>query len=363
MILFFRSKANIVYAIGMEQPFQNSEIQQLKWLLGDADPVVEKQLTGFFIGPRKEMITPWSTNAVEITQTMGIKGISRIEEFKEVANAEVKHDRMLELLYQTLDQDLFTIHHIPEPIIEIDDIASYSKKEGLALATEEIEYLNNVSKELGRKLTDSEVFGFSQVNSEHCRHKIFNGTFIIDDQQKEYTLFQLIKQTSKANPNFIVSAYKDNVAFIKGPRVEQFAPTRQDVPDYFAVTDYDSVISLKAETHNFPTTVEPFNGAATGSGGEIRDRLAGGKGSLPLAGTAVYMTSYPRLENGRPWEKKFEARKWLYQSPAEILIKASDGASDFGNKFGQPLINGSLLTFEYIGEKKYGFDKVIMQAG
>jgi phosphoribosylformylglycinamidine synthase len=364
MILFFRSKANILYAVGMEHPFQNSEIQQLKWLLGDAEPLTENQLTGYFIGPRKEMITPWSTNAVEITQTMGIKGINRIEEFKEVETVEVKHDRMLELLYQTLDQDLFTIHHTPEPIIEIDDITAYSKKEGLALAKEEIEYLENVSEQLGRKLTDSEVFGFSQVNSEHCRHKIFNGTFIIDDQKKEFTLFQLIKQTAKANPNYIVSAYKDNVAFIKGPRVEQFAPTRQDVADYFAVTDYDSVISLKAETHNFPTTVEPFNGAATGSGGEIRDRLAGGKGSLPLAGTAVYMTSYPRLENGRPWEKKFEARKWLYQTPAEILIKASDGASDFGNKFGQPLINGSLLTFEYIGpDKKYGFDKVIMQAG
>ncbi|MCE2996738.1 MAG: phosphoribosylformylglycinamidine synthase, partial [Flammeovirgaceae bacterium] len=170
--------------------------------------------------------------------------------------------------------------------------------------------------------------------------------------------------TSKENLNYIVSAYKDNVAFIKGPRIEQFAPTRQDVPDFFAVTDYNSVISLKAETHNFPTTVEPFNGAATGSGGEIRDRLAGGKGSLPLAGTAVYMTSYSRLEKNRDWEKNIEPRKWLYQTPAEILIKASDGASDFGNKFGQPLICGSLLTFEHIeNDKKFGYDKVIMQAG
>ena len=124
------------------------------------------------------------------------------------------------------------------------------------------------------------------------------------------------------------------------------------------------MISLKAETHNFPTTVEPFNGAATGSGGEIRDRLAGGKGSLPLAGTAVYITSYPRLEGDRPWEKKFPARRWLYQTPTEILIKASDGASDFGNKFGQPLIGGSVLTFEHFENgKKFGFDKVIMLAG
>lgn len=310
------------------------------------------------------MITPWSTNAVEITLTMGILGIERMEEFIPVENAKTTHDPMLQVLYQKLDQDLFTIHRTPAAIIEVGDVASYSQKEGLALNAEEISYLKDVSLRLGRKLTDSEVFGFSQVNSEHCRHKIFNGTFIIDGKEKEFTLFQLIKKTSQQNPNLIVSAYKDNVAFISGPTIEQFAPASQDKPDYFKVSDFESVISLKAETHNFPTTVEPFNGAATGSGGEIRDRLAGGKGSLPLAGTAVYMTSYPRLEQGKPWEKKFKERKWLYQTPAEILIKASDGASDFGNKFGQPLIGGSVLTFEHFENgKEFGFDKVIMLAG
>ncbi len=310
------------------------------------------------------MITPWSTNAVEITSTMGIKGIERIEEFMASDNADAMHDPMLQVQYLKLGQDLFTIQHLPEAIYEVGDVATYSQKQGLALNGEEIDYLNNVSLKLGRKLTDSEVFGFSQVNSEHCRHKIFNGTFIIDGKEKEFTLFQLIKKTSQRHPNFIVSAYKDNVAFIEGPRIEQFAPASQDKPDYFKVEDFDSVISLKAETHNFPTTVEPFNGAATGSGGEIRDRLAGGKGSLPLAGTAVYMTAYPRLDHGRPWEKKYVERKWLYQTPAEILIKASDGASDFGNKFGQPLIGGSVLTFEHSeNEKEFGFDKVIMLAG
>ena len=139
----------------------------------------------------------------------------------------------------------------------------------------------------------------------------------------------MIKETSKQHPNTIVSAYKDNVAFIKGPTVEQFAPVRPDRPEYYKTSDFESVISLKAETHNFPTTVEPFNGAATGSGGEIRDRLAGGKGAIPLAGTAVYMTSYSRLEENRPWENMQE-RQWLYQTPIDILIKASNGASDFG---------------------------------
>jgi phosphoribosylformylglycinamidine synthase len=364
MIVFFRTSGSTLYAVGSSQPFDTQDYEKLIWLFAGARPLKDHALTGNFIGPRKEMITPWSTNAVEITQTMGIKGIERIEEFFEVKDESAPHDRMLQRLYKGLDQELFTIHHTPEPIIEIDDIKTYNEKEGLALSQEEIDYLNDVSWKLGRKLTDSEVFGFSQVNSEHCRHKIFNGTFIIDGKEKESTLFQLIKKTSKENPNYIVSAYKDNVAFIKGPQVEQFAPARQDVPDYFKIEDFDSVISIKAETHNFPTTVEPFNGAATGGGGEIRDRLAGGKGSLPLAGTAVYITSYPRLDKGRECEQKFEARKWLYQTPAEILIKASDGASDFGNKFGQPLIGGSVLTFEHFeNNKKFGFDKVIMLAG
>ena len=364
MIAFFRSEANVLFAVGHKNPFSTADFEKLIWLFGGAKPLTSKVLTGKFIGPRKEMITPWSTNAVEITQTMGLMGIERIEEFFESQKATPSYDRMLQHLYDVLDQDIFTIHHTPAPVLAITDIKKYSEEEGLALSEEEVEYLKDVSVQLGRSLTDSELFGFSQVNSEHCRHKIFNGTFIIDGEEKKYTLFQLIKKTSKENPNYIVSAYKDNVAFIKGPRIEQFAPARQDVPAFFVVTDYDSVISLKAETHNFPTTVEPFNGAATGSGGEIRDRLAGGKGSSPLAGTAVYMTSYSRLENNRDWEKNIEPRAWLYQTPSEILIKASDGASDFGNKFGQPLICGSLLTFEHVeNAKKFGYDKVIMQAG
>ncbi|HLZ16452.1 MAG TPA: phosphoribosylformylglycinamidine synthase, partial [Cyclobacteriaceae bacterium] len=364
MIVFFRAGGSTIYAVSASHPFDKQDFEKLTWLFGGAKHLPEPTAKGIFIGPRKEMVTPWSTNAVEITQTMGISGIGRMEEFLQVDDADAPHDAMLQRVYANLDQEIFTIRHKPDPILEITDIAAYNEKEGLALSAEEVAYLNEVSKKLSRRLTDSEVFGFSQVNSEHCRHKIFNGTFIIDGKEKEATLFQLIKKTSKENPNYLVSAYKDNVAFIRGPVVEQFAPARQDIPDFFEIKNFDSVISLKAETHNFPTTVEPFNGAATGSGGEIRDRLAGGKGSLPLAGTAVYMTSYPRFENGRPWERKFEERKWLYQTPLEILIKASDGASDFGNKFGQPLICGSVFTFEHFEkDKKFGYDKVVMQAG
>ncbi|UAB75523.1 phosphoribosylformylglycinamidine synthase [Mesoflavibacter sp. SCSIO 43206] len=364
MIHFFGNQNSKVFAVQATKELSTETINKLTWLFGNQPKIEQASLDAFFVGPRAAMITPWSTNAVEITQNMGIDGIIRIEEFESCTQDFKDYDPMISEKFNGLNQDSFTINIQPEAIKNIEDITAYNAQEGLALSDEEVEYLESVSKKIGRPLTDSEVFGFSQVNSEHCRHKIFNGTFVIDGEEKPTSLFKLIKKTSETNPNDIVSAYKDNVAFIKGPVVEQFAPKRADVPDFYQTKDYESVISLKAETHNFPTTVEPFNGAATGSGGEIRDRLAGGKGSLPLAGTAVYMTSYSRLEDNRPWEKAFPERKWLYQTPMDILIKASNGASDFGNKFGQPLICGSVLTFEHQEDAKaLGFDKVIMQAG
>ncbi|RZK39046.1 MAG: phosphoribosylformylglycinamidine synthase [Pedobacter sp.] len=369
MIHFFSSQSDVVFVLQTEQVLSSTDVTKLEWLFGGAQLQKDEILNGYFVGPRAAMITPWSTNAVEITQNMAIEGIVRIEEFKKITADFVDFDPMLSQKYSTLDQGIYTIDIKPEPILQITDIAAYNKQEGLSLSDEEVDYLDQLAKKLERPLTDSEVFGFSQVNSEHCRHKIFNGKFVIDGVEKETSLFKLIRKTSEANPNDIVSAYKDNVAFIKGPTVQQFAPKRADEPEYYTTSDFESVISIKAETHNFPTTVEPFNGAATGSGGEIRDRLAGGQGSLPLAGTAVYMTALSRLESGSPdnnrdWESGVEERQWLYQTPMDILIKASNGATDFGNKFGQPLITGSVLTFEHEEDsRKLGFDKVIMLAG
>ena len=371
MIHFFGVVTTKVFAVQTLQELSQEDTNKLSWLFGNQPKINMASLDAFFVGPRAAMITPWSTNATEITQNMGIQGILRIEEFTAVQSNFKEFDPMLTQKFNGLTQDIFQINVVPESILEIADIEAYNVQEGLALNSEEVEYLNQLSKKIGRKLTDSEVFGFSQVNSEHCRHKIFNGTFKIDGKEKPSSLFKLIKKTSQENPNDIVSAYKDNVAFVKGPKAVQFAPKSADKPDFYEEKEFDSVISLKAETHNFPTTVEPFNGAATGSGGEIRDRLAGGKGSLPLAGTAVYMTAYSRLEKNRPWEKAMPEREWLYQTPMDILIKASNGASDFGNKFGQPLIVGSVLTFEHqetvtssaVEARRLGYDKVIMQAG
>ena len=366
MIYFFRTPSGSVIATSADHELLSDEKKELCWLYGEAKEEGKDKLDGYFVGPRREMITPWSTNAVEITQNMNISGIDRIEEYFPVASADADHDPMLQRMYNGLDQEIFTVDIKPAPIMHIENLEEYNEQEGLALSPEEIEYLHKVEGQLGRKLTDSEVFGFAQINSEHCRHKIFGGTFIIDGEEKESSLFQMIKKTTKENPNKIISAYKDNVAFSQGPIVEQFAPKDHSTSDYFEIKDIESVISLKAETHNFPTTVEPFNGAATGTGGEIRDRMGGGVGSWPIAGTAVYMTSYPRNgENGaRSWEDIMPVRKWLYQTPEQILIKASNGASDFGNKFGQPLITGSVLTFEHEENgEKYGYDKVIMLAG
>ena len=371
MILFFKTQNEHVIATEINHQPNQQEIDELSWLYGDATLMAEQALQGFYVGPRREMITPWSTNAVEITQNMNLSGISRIEEFFPVASADADHDPMLQRMYEGIDQNVFTVNHKPEPIKYVDNLEEYNEQEGLALSPEEIEYLHKIEKQNGRPLTDSEIFGFAQINSEHCRHKIFGGTFIIDGKEMESSLFAMIKKTTKENPGKILSAYKDNVAFAQGPVIEQFAPKDQSTADYFQVEDIESVISLKAETHNFPTTVEPFNGAATGTGGEIRDRMGGGVGSWPIAGTAVYMTSYPRLTDDegktiaeRDWEELLPVRQWLYQTPEQILIKASNGASDFGNKFGQPLITGSVLTFEHGGDgQRLGYDKVIMLAG
>ena len=371
MILFFKTQNEHVIATEINHQPNQQEIDELSWLYGDATLMAEQALQGFYVGPRREMITPWSTNSVEITQNMNLSGISRIEEFFPVASADADHDPMLQRMYEGIDQNVFTVNHKPEPIKYVDNLEEYNEQEGLALSPEEIEYLHKIEKQNGRPLTDSEIFGFAQINSEHCRHKIFGGTFIIDGKEMESSLFAMIKKTTKENPGKILSAYKDNVAFAQGPVIEQFAPKDQSTADYFQVEDIESVISLKAETHNFPTTVEPFNGAATGTGGEIRDRMGGGVGSWPIAGTAVYMTSYPRLTDDegktiaeRDWEDLLPVRQWLYQTPEQILIKASNGASDFGNKFGQPLITGSVLTFEHGGDgQRLGYDKVIMLAG
>ena len=362
MILFFGDSKSKVFAVEASVKLSAENLKKISWALNS--PIINKEIIEEkFIGPKSSMISPWSTNAVEITKNMGVESLVRIEEFNNVI-INKSFDRMIHQKYDELNQKVFANTLNPEKKIIIDNIKAYNDEQGLALDEFEISYLEKLSKKIGRSLSDSEVYGFSQVNSEHCRHKIFNGKFIIDGIEKKESLFSLIKNTSKANKNAIVSAYSDNVAFIKGPNIVQFQPKFSDKSSFYINKEINSIISLKAETHNFPTTVEPYNGAATGSGGEIRDRAAGGTGSIPLVGSAVYMTPYSRLDKNKLWEKNIPERIWKYQTPLDILIKASNGASDFGNCFGQPLIVGSLFTFEHHENNDLqSFDKVIMLAG
>mgnify|MGYP005870534685 CR=1 FL=1 len=245
MILFFRTPSKSVIAVESNHQLTPDESNKLCWLFGEAVTESEENLKGCFVGPRREMITPWSTNAVEITQNMGLEGITRIEEYFPVKDENADHDPMLQRMYHGLDQEIFTVDIKPQPIIYIENLEEYNEKEGLALSREEMDYLMKVEKDLGRKLTDSEVFGFAQINSEHCRHKIFGGTFIIDGQEMESSLFQMIKKTTQENPNKIISAYKDNVAFAKGlayPSSDHYGriyTMRSGQPEHIVVTFYN----------------------------------------------------------------------------------------------------------------------------
>ena len=180
MIYFFKTPSESIIATEAGHQLSQEETDKLSWLYGEAKHIDTETIDGYYIGPRREMVTPWSTNAVEITQNMGMSDIKRIEEYFPVASEDADHDPMLQRMYKGLDQRLFTVNHQPDPIRQVDDLEAYNEQEGLALSPEEIDYLHNIEKQLNRPLTDSEIFGFAQINSEHCRHKIFGGTFIID---------------------------------------------------------------------------------------------------------------------------------------------------------------------------------------
>ena len=218
MIFFFSTPVRSIIATAADHRLDAEEMKKLCWLYGEATPIEGDRVEGLFVGPRREMVTPWSTNAVEITQNMNLNGISRIEEFFPVASRNADYDQMLQRMYEGIGQEVFCVNRQPEPVKHVDNLEEYNEKEGLALSTDEMAYLHHIEKQLGRPLTDSEIFGFAQINSEHCRHKIFGGTFIIDGEEKESSLFAMIKRTTAENPGNILSAYKDNVALVSKMR-------------------------------------------------------------------------------------------------------------------------------------------------
>lgn len=265
------------------------------------------------------MITPWSANATEITQSMSLDGTLCIEEYFPVNSKEADYDPMLQHMYDGLNQAIFIVNHEPESIKRVEDLGKFNEEEGLALSPGEMEYLHKIGEQNGRPLIDSEIFGFAQINSERCHHKIFGEGLIIDGEVMESSFFSLTKKTTGENSGKILSVYKDSVAFAQGSEIEQFVPANQNMSDYFRMKPIKSVISLKAGTHNFSTAVGSFNGIVIGTDGEIRDRMGGGVGLWSIVGTAVYMIAYPRLteDDGivpalRDWEDVLPIRRWLY---------------------------------------------------
>ncbi|MCY4419578.1 MAG: phosphoribosylformylglycinamidine synthase [Cytophagales bacterium] len=358
-----KNKTPELFQIRTHRELGNSELNLLSAVLGARPCSRSRVLENKWIGPRRGMSSPWSTHVREIFQGISsLSGVVHVEKFLGMDPVGVQ-DSLLEDVYE--GEEIFEIDELvsPSSVLWVEDISEYVLSEGLSLSEREISYLEGLSRRLGRPLTDTELFGFGQVQSEHCRHHIFRAAFTLNGKSCSQTPFDLIKRSTQENPEEIVSAYVDNVAMIRGDRLRVFGSRSEGASYFYDFWNREGIYTLKAETHNFPTTVEPFYGAGTGTGGEIRDRLAGGRGTLPLAGTAVYMTSFTRMGK-RTWEKNIPPRAWLYQSPSDILIRASHGVSDYANKFGQPLIAGSLFTFEKIFQGQlYAYDKVVMLAG
>jgi phosphoribosylformylglycinamidine synthase len=360
---FFQNNKNPkrFYAIGYDGDLPADYIEKLSYLTGgkhlDADGV-----QGVFVGTRKERITPFSTSTTEISESVGVTGLTRFEEYTQADSSDPEFDRMLQQVYNGIDQKQFHIDRAPEPIRFVEDIRAYGAENGLALSIEEIKYLEDVAKEKGRLLTDAEIWGFCQANSEHCRHKIFNGTFVIDGEEQEKSLFQFIKETTidESSPTgykgAVKSAYSDNAAVIDSLNIIQWAP---GVDGAMELRPIKVGFTLKAETHNHPTGVSPYPGAATGTGGEIRDRFGVGRGSQYLSGTLVIMTNEPRIG-----KNKDKPESYLYSSAQKILTEGTDGAFHYANEIGQPLVNARVFTYEHSENGvNYGYGKPILQAG
>jgi len=331
------------------------------------------------VTPRLGTISPWSSKATDIARICGLAQVRRIERgvlwtvagviADEPALRRALHDRMTESVLDRLDDaaKLFE-HHTPRPLksVPVAQIGQANKDLGLALSADEIEYLERSFGALGREPSDVELMMFAQANSEHCRHKIFNASFTIDGEKQPHSLFQMIKKSTEASPGGVLSAYKDNAAVIEGFTAGRFFPDPQ-TREYAAHTEPVHVL-MKVETHNHPTAISPFPGAATGSGGEIRDEGATGRGAKPKAGLTGFTVSNLRIPGlERPWEVD-HGKPGRIVSALDIMVEGPLGGAAFNNEFGRPNICGYFRTFELEVEANgvrevRGYHKPIMIAG
>ena len=373
------SKATIecieVFLVGAEDSC--NELDRCKRILGCEELAEELD---FFVGPRRSTISPWSSKTEDIFKNVGIVGISRIERFYgfKISNLEPNSNLDLSSVFDRMTQSIYpTTEELAEFFFELDkrglgeiDIISGGKKAledantkyGFAISNDEIDYLLDFYNSINRNPTDAELMMFSQANSEHCRHKIFNTDWQVDGEEKEDSLFQLIKKTSKESPKNIISAYKDNAAIVEGVNTKRLS-VNDDQAYEFIQEKINSTI--KVETHNHPTAISPFPGASTGSGGEIRDEGATGMGAKPKVGLVGFNVSNLRLPDFiRSWEDD-ENKPERIASPLEIMIDAPLGGAAFNNEFGRPSILGYFRSFEtsFKDSTAYGYHKPIMLAG
>ena len=354
-----------------------NELDRCKRILGCEELAKEFD---FFVGPRRSTISPWSSKTEDILKNVGIVGISRIERFYgfKISNLEPNSNLDLSSVFDRMTQSIYsTTEELVEFFFELEkrslgeiDIISGGKKSlkdantkyGFAISNDEIDYLLDFYNSINRNPTDAELMMFSQANSEHCRHKIFNTDWQVDGEEKEDSLFQLIKNTSKESPKNIISAYKDNAAIVEGVNTKRLSVNDDQTYELFQEKINSTI---KVETHNHPTAISPFPGASTGSGGEIRDEGATGMGAKPKVGLVGFNVSNLRLPDFiRPWEDD-ENKPERIASPLEIMIDAPLGGAAFNNEFGRPSILGYFRSFEtsFKDSTAYGYHKPIMLAG
>ncbi|PJO77625.1 phosphoribosylformylglycinamidine synthase [Neisseria brasiliensis] len=375
------------YFVSSENTLDAETVEKLQALL-EADRVAEtpKPTNGlhlFLITPRLGTISPWASKATNIAENCGLEGIERIERGMAVwirgdLTAEQQqqwvallHDRMTESVLTDIDAAAQLFHHIQSETFSTVDLLNGGKEAlvkansemGLALSPDEIDYLVENYQALGRNPSDVELMMFAQANSEHCRHKIFNADFILNGEKQPKSLFRMIRDTHEAHPEGTVVAYKDNSSVIEGAKIERFYPNAADNHGY-RFHEEDTHIIMKVETHNHPTAIAPFAGAATGAGGEIRDEGATGKGSRPKAGLTGFTVSnlnIPGLE--QPWEQGY-GKPGHIASPLDIMIEGPIGGAAFNNEFGRPNLLGYFRTFEEkVDGQVRGYHKPIMIAG
>ena len=375
------------YFVGSEKALDAATVEKLQALLAaqsvEQTPKAREGLHLFLVTPRLGTISPWASKATNIAENCGLEGIERIERGMAVwlegaltdgqkqQWAALLHDRMTESVLTDIDAAAQLFHHIQSETFSSVDVLGGGKEAlvkantemGLALSADEIDYLVENYQALNRNPSDVELMMFAQANSEHCRHKIFNADFILNGEKQPKSLFGMIRDTHNAHPEGTVVAYKDNSSVIEGAKIERFYPNAAENQGY-RFHEEDTHIIMKVETHNHPTAIAPFAGAATGAGGEIRDEGATGKGSRPKAGLTGFTVSnlnIPGLE--QPWEQAY-GKPGHIASPLDIMIEGPIGGAAFNNEFGRPNLLGYFRTFEekFDGQVR-GYHKPIMIAG